>query len=67
MDKQGVKKMIAKGNVFVTANVIEDKIEKEIERKVDKILCETISDAYKDFNFDKNKIEYNFSITITAN
>lgn len=59
--------MIAKGNVFVTANVIEDKIEKEIERKVDKILYETISDAYKDFNFDKNKIEYNFSITITAN
>ena len=59
--------MIARGNVFVTANVIEDKIEKEIERKVDKILYETISDAYKDFNFDKNKIEYNFSITITAN
>lgn len=59
--------MIAKGNVFVTANIIEDKIEKEIERKVDKILYETISDAYKDFNFDKNKIEYNFSITITAN
>lgn len=59
--------MIAKGNVFVTANVLEDKIEKEIERKVDKILYETISDAYKDFNFDVNKIEYNFSITITAN
>uniref|UniRef100_A0AAU8B256 Uncharacterized protein n=1 Tax=Dulem virus 211 TaxID=3145688 RepID=A0AAU8B256_9VIRU len=58
--------MIAKGNVFVTANVIEDKIEKEIERKVDKILHETISDAYKNFNFDENKIEYNFSITITT-
>lgn len=59
--------MIAKGNVFVTANVIEDKIEKEIERKADKILYEAINDAYKGFNFDENKIEYNFSITITAN
>lgn len=67
MDKQGVKKMITKGNVFVTANVIENKIEKEIERKVDKILYETIRDAYKDFNFNENIIEYNFSITITAN
>lgn len=66
MDKQGVKKMIAKGNVLVTANVVEDKIEKEIEKKVDKILYEAINDAYKDFNFEENEIDYNFSIRITT-
>ncbi len=59
--------MIAKGNVFVTANVIEDKIEKEMEKRVDKALYEVISEQYGAINLDNYNIEFNLTITITTN